>query len=260
MADPIGYLAGKIGPPRNRRASNNHASIHLPERTRQPMPTTPDKNPAEPDADRPRIDVADTLSRLERPWTPPTIAVDCAGCHGNGKVNMTVNDLLRESLALVEDADEFARGAYQRLFNKAPHVKTIFPPDLLTASRHDEGSKGLAQRERLVSAVVGLAEHYGRSPEEMDQLDKALRRWGTTHAAFWWPEEGRSRPPTRAEYEAVWQALAETFVATLGNRWKPEYGIAWEQAYDHAEVEMRHATQHEGQAFTAPRLRREHAR
>lgn len=242
------------------RATPGTVGIHTEERRHPPMAA---HEQIEVPAERPRrerVNVEDSLTRLERPWTAPTVQVDCAGCKGHGKVQMTLNDLLRESADQIPDLDEFVRAMYQRLFNKAKHVAQIFPDDLLTASRNDPGSEGLAQRDRLAAAIVGLKDLYGRSQEHMAQLNAALAQAGRSHTAFWWPIEGVTRPPTRAEYEAVWQATAETFAATLGDRWKPEYGQAWAAAYDHAEVHMRYTAIEEAQRFTTPRPPRASAR
>lgn len=213
-------------------------------------------------ADRP-ANLEDTESRGRRtialpdPDLPPrTVVVECAGCHGHGKVRMSVHDLLSESIGLIADnPDPVIVRFYSRLFQADPNLAAIFPPDLLSAPAHAEGSKGARQRDQLVGALVKVATLFGAGHREEAELDAYLRQAGRSHAAIEWPD-GRVGPPLRRHWEAVRTALFDTLHAVAGTKWREEYDTVWDEAYEHAETEMRHAIQHEGREMTIPRQRR----
>lgn len=219
-------------------------------------------NPAdtEPVEQRPE----DTGTRLRRrevelppdAWEPRTIVVACSGCQGHGRVRMSIHDVLGESAGLIADSfDPVIVKFYDRLFTLDPELKHIFPPDLLTAAAHAEGSRGAHQRDQLVNALVKVATLYGAGEREEVELDQILRAAGRSHAAIQWPD-GRVGPPLPRHWRSVERALFETLHEVAGTRWRPEYDVAWSEAYDHAEVEMRHAIQHEGRAMKVARQAR----
>lgn len=197
------------------------------------------------------------LPRAELP--PRAIIVTCAGCQGHGRVQMPVHDILTESVALIADnPDPVIVKFYERLFEMDPNLVAIFPPDLVTAPAHADGSKGAHQRDMLVNALVAVATLYGAGAAEEVKLNTQLRQWGRTHAVIQWPD-GRVGPPLPHHWAVVARALFDTLHAVAGDRWRPEYDAAWAAAYDHAEVEMRHAINHEGREMTVPRMPRETA-
>jgi hemoglobin-like flavoprotein len=233
---------------------------HHRDRRTEPMPTE--------SADDPTIAIRpeDTGSRMQRrtvdlpqpPLPPRTIIVTCAGCQGHGRVRMSVHDILTESIGLIADqADAVVIKFYDRLFAINPVLVKIFPPDLLKAPAHAEGSPGAHQRDQLVEALVKVATLYGAGEREEKELDAFLRQAGRSHSLLPYPDG--PRPPTREEYGQVKRALFETLVEVAGDRWKPEYTAAWSQAYDDAETEMRHATKHEGREMQVPRQTRRSA-
>jgi hemoglobin-like flavoprotein len=170
---------------------------------------------------------------------------------------MSVHDVLSESIALIADnSDDVVRAFYRRLFVLAPGIEAMFPPDLLTANTHQEGSAGARQRDQLVGALVKVAELFGAGDREEQELDTILRMAGRSHSAFRFPGEAVPRPARAAEYALVKRALFETLGEVAGDRWKPEYTEAWDQAYDYAAVEMQHASQHEGRSMLTARTAR----
>jgi len=209
-------------------------------------------------ADRPD----DTGTRLQRRLVelpapvlaPRTVVVQCAGCQGHGKVRMSVHDVLTESIGLIADqADGVVIMFYERLYAIDPALAELFPPDLLTAPAHAEGSRGAAQRDKLVEVLVKVATLYGAGEREEVELVTILRRAGASHASFLRRSEGVIRGATPAEYESVRRALFDTLHAVGGDRWRPEYDAAWDQAYTFASREMQHAQEHEGREMQHPR-------
>lgn len=192
----------------------------------------------------------------------------CVHCEGRGYVP-GVNDLLNESLALLGDqGDEVIRAFYSRLFMVAPEVASLFPADITEAlspaiepaeplhpDRAAKLTAGRQQRDRLLAALVALADLYDPSnAEKMGRLDAALERFGRAHAAFV-RKDGTIKGATWEEYGAVKDALFTTLVRTAQDAWKAEYTEAWSLAYDYAAAGMVSAQQRSG--FTAPRFPRQ---
>jgi len=208
----------------------------------------------QPTEERPGRRMVD-LPAAELP--PRTVVVQCVGCEGHGKVQMSVHDVLGESIALIQDhADDVVRRFYKRLFTLAPAISGMFPKDLLTAPAHAEGSPGAHQRDMLVGALVKVATLYGAGEREERELDTVLRQAGRSHASFAFPGEDLPRPAGPDEYALVKRALFETLTEVAGNLWRPEYTKAWGEAYDYAATEMQHASNHEGRHMTHARQTR----
>lgn len=181
------------------------------------------------------------------------LRVECEHCGGVGFVP-GVNDYLKESASLIGDGDTVVRQFYTTLLNDAPTLAYLFPPDITQATMTTRDAKGLTQREKLLGALVALAENYDPgSPEKMGRLDAALQRFGRSHASFV-RQDGTGWGATLEEYKAVKDALFSTLVRTVGEKWKPEYASAWSQAYDYAAAVMLAEQFRSG--FTAPRFPR----
>lgn len=213
-------------------------------------------------ADQPAEDTGTRLGarrmvELPEPELPPrTVVVQCVGCQGHGRVRMSVHDVLTESIGLIADnPDPVIVKFYERLFQIDPSLIKIFPPDLLDAPAHAEGSRGAHQRDQLVGALVKVATLFGAGEREEHELNTILRQAGRSHANLMWPD-GRVGPPLRQHWDAVRRALFDTLHSAAGEAWREEYDAAWDDAYDHAETEMRHAIRHEGRHMTAPRQAR----
>lgn len=192
-----------------------------------------------------------------RPAPEPMISpvrIDCEHCGGVGYVP-GLNDYLLESAGLLGDnPDEVVRLFYSTLLSDAPALAALFPADIVTASVGTAHSAGVAQREKLLAALVALAELYDPGvPGKMDRLNAALARFGRSHAAFA-RQDGTVWGATLEEYAAVKSALFSTLVRVLGEKWKPEYTSAWSQAYDYAAAVMLAEQFRSG--FTAPRFAR----
>lgn len=208
-----------------------------------------------PPVTEPRMVAPVHLGRAKLPpLTVPSARAECPHCEGRGYVP-SINDLLRESAALLtgnepEAADSVIRDFYVALFREAPTLVAIFPGD---PTQGDFGSttRGAKQRELLLDALAGLSELYDPSnPARMEQLDGALKRFGRAHAAFARPD-GTVSGATLEEYKAVKDALLATLIRACGEKWRPEYGVAWNRAYDYAAAAML-VEQHRS-GFTAPR-------
>lgn len=208
----------------------------------------------EPAMPGPRMSVppADSgVHALPEPTPARVMQVACDHCGGTGYVEMTVNDLLRESIALIPDGggDMVVKEFYTNLLHAAPNLAEIFPPDLLTT---DETKH---QRDKLYQALAALATLYDpQDDEKMARLRTAAGSFGRSHASFYRPSEGISRGASLAEYVAVEAILLDTFHAVAGAEWKPEYDAAWAVAYEHLTAMMLDA-QH-STPMTAPRFPR----
>jgi hemoglobin-like flavoprotein len=183
--------------------------------------------------------------------------VDCPHCEGRGYVP-GINDYLQESAALLTAggdrlADAVVRNFYVTLLGDQPALRGLFPGDP-TQGEFGDDNRGTRQRELLLSALAALAENYDPAdPAKMETLDYALKRFGRSHASFTRPD-GTVRGATLEEYKAVKDALFATLVKALADKWKPEYGEAWSQAYDYAAAGMLAEQFRSG--FSAPRFAR----
>ena len=193
---------------------------------------------------------------------PPSLAipqsrVNCPHCEGRGFVP-GINDQLRESAAMLTSGgpkatDAVIRDFYIALFRNAPSLIAIFPGN---PAQGDFGSdhRGAKQRELLLGALAGLADLYDPGDaERMTHLDSVLKRFGRSHAAFTRPD-GTVSGATLDEYKAVKDALFSTLVRAAGDRWRAEYTVAWNQAYDYAAASMLLEQHRSG--FVAPRFTR----
>jgi len=181
------------------------------------------------------------------------VRVECEHCGGVGFVP-GINDYLKESAAMIGDGDAVVRQFYTTLLNDSPALAYLFPSDITEPVMATRDGKGLSQREKLLGALVALAENYDPgSPEKMGRLNAALERFGRTHASFV-RQDGTGWGATLEEYKAVKDALFSTLVRTVGEKWKPEYASAWSQAYDYAAAVMLAEQFRSG--FTAPRFPR----
>lgn len=187
-----------------------------------------------------------------------TVRAACPTCEGVGYVERTINELLRESIALipVDGGDGVISEFYSRLLAAAPSLIPLFPRDLLTAATQEGASPGAMQRDKLLQALLALSELYGGSADDMARLDAALETFGRHHAAFQRPD-GTVQGATEAEYDAVRDVLFGTLIDTAGRAWLPEYTAAWLEAYSYAKTGMLWAQYHSG--FTSARYTRRDA-
>jgi hemoglobin-like flavoprotein len=163
----------------------------------------------------------------------------CRHCRGSG-YRMSTNDLLRESIALLEGSeDEVIRRFYEHLLRQAPDLALLFPSDLIDPmSPVDDERTGRRQRDKLVAALAALANSYDPGVvEKMEVLDTHLAAFGRAHAAFRRPD-GAVRGATVSEYHAVKVTLFATLHDAAGEAWLPEYDTAWDEAYEYAARHM----------------------
>lgn len=117
-------------------------------------------------------------------------------------------ETLEESFDLVApQGDELVRTFYDRLFEAAPAVKPLF------ANVDME-----RQRQALLNMLVVLRE----SLRDLDDIVPDLEDLGARHAEY------GAQP---AHYPVVGEVLIAAMSEVAGDKWKPEYTAAWQEAY-----------------------------
>jgi hemoglobin-like flavoprotein len=117
-------------------------------------------------------------------------------------------ETLEESFDLVApQGDELMRNFYDRLFEAAPAVKPLF------ANVDME-----RQRQALLNMLVVLRE----SLRDLDDIVPDLEDLGARHAEY------GAQP---AHYPVVGEVLIAAMTEVAGDKWKPEYTAAWQEAY-----------------------------
>ncbi len=117
-------------------------------------------------------------------------------------------ETLEESFDLVApQGDELIRNFYDRLFEAAPAVKPLF------ANVDME-----RQRQALLNMLVVLRE----SLRDLDDIVPDLEDLGARHAEY------GAQP---AHYPVVGEVLIAAMTEVAGDKWKPEYTAAWQEAY-----------------------------
>jgi len=117
-------------------------------------------------------------------------------------------ETLEESFDLVApQGDELIRTFYDRLFEAAPAVKPLF------ANVDME-----RQRQALLNMLVVLRE----SLRDLDDIVPDLEDLGARHAEY------GAQP---AHYPVVGEILIAAMTEVAGDKWKPEYTAAWQEAY-----------------------------
>jgi nitric oxide dioxygenase len=117
-------------------------------------------------------------------------------------------ETLEESFDLVApQGDELIRTFYDRLFEAAPAVKPLF------ANVDME-----RQRQALLNMLVVLRE----SLRDLDDIVPDLEDLGARHAEY------GAQP---AHYPVVGEVLIAAMTEVAGDKWKPEYTAAWQEAY-----------------------------
>lgn len=135
-------------------------------------------------------------------------------------------DLVRQSWALVEPQREvIARLFYDRLFERAPELRTMF--------KHDMQAQGAKLMATLNVVVVHL--------DRLDPLLDTIRQLGVRHLDW------HVRPE---QYDLVAETLQWTLARALGDRFTPDVSEAWGLAYDAVAAPMKAAAY--PQPVTAP--------
>jgi methyl-accepting chemotaxis protein len=117
-------------------------------------------------------------------------------------------ETLEESFDLVApQGDELVSRFYERLFETAPAVKPLF-----------EKVDMEGQRQALLNMLVVLRE----SLRDLDDIVPDLEDLGERHVQY-----GAEAP----HYPVVGEVLIGTMAEVAGDRWKPEYTAAWQEAY-----------------------------
>jgi len=115
--------------------------------------------------------------------------------------------LVQESFAKVAPiADQVASMFYGRLFEIAPQVRAMFPPDM-------------AEQQRKLMATLTIVVNGLSNPESILPAASSL---ATRHVAY------GARPE---HYPVVGSALLWTLEQGLGEEWTEEVADAWRAAY-----------------------------
>jgi hemoglobin-like flavoprotein len=120
----------------------------------------------------------------------------------------TQKELVQTSFALAAmEAEKTAETFYSRLFEIAPHTKTLF-------RKTDMSSQGMKLMQTMATLVVGL--------DRMEDIIEPIRHLGVRHVGY------GVKP---ADYDAVGQALIWTFETTMGAEFTEEIRAAWLEVY-----------------------------
>jgi hemoglobin-like flavoprotein len=118
--------------------------------------------------------------------------------------------LLRESWrAAVQLGDDVPLLFYGVLFELAPDVAALFPPDMSEQRRH------------LIATLGTMVKTHGADRHNWQPTANRLRQLGKDHRRYGAEPE---------HYPVVAQALLETLEHFLGKAWTPEHAVAWEGA------------------------------
>ena len=122
--------------------------------------------------------------------------------------------LLRESFDLLQNEEqEASQRFYDRLFEIAPEVRPMFPPDMT-----EQGMK-------FMSTLGVILDHLGHPAALEPYLDNLAKG----HAAY------GVRPE---HFRPMGQALVDTMRETLRDEFPEGAGAAWHAAYDQFALEM----------------------
>ena len=117
-------------------------------------------------------------------------------------------DKLEESFDLVApQGDELMRTFYDNLFETAPGVRPLF-----------ENVDMDRQRRALLNMLLVLRE----SLHDLDDIVPDLEDLGERHVEY---------GAESAHYPVVGEVLIGAMAEVAGDRWKPEYTAAWQEAY-----------------------------
>jgi hemoglobin-like flavoprotein len=117
-------------------------------------------------------------------------------------------ETLEESFDLVApQGDELMRTFYDRLFETAPAVRPLF-----------EKVDMDGQRQALLNMLVVLRE----SLRDLDDIAPDLEDLGERHVEYGAQSE---------HYPVVGEVLIGAMAEVAGDKWKPEYTAAWQEAY-----------------------------
>jgi hemoglobin-like flavoprotein len=117
-------------------------------------------------------------------------------------------ETLEESFDLVAPrGDELMKTFYDRLFETAPAVQPLFAD--VDMER---------QREALLNMLVVLRE----SLRDLDDIVPDLQDLGARHVQYGAQAE---------HYPVVGEVLIGSMSEVAGDRWKPEYTTAWQEAF-----------------------------
>lgn len=115
-------------------------------------------------------------------------------------------ELIRTSFAAIAtQTDRVVDRFYERLFETAPQVRSLFSDDM-------------SQQKRHLLAAVGLVVKHAH---DLTPLTSALRDMGWRHAGYGAQE---------AHYPVVRDVMLQTLAEVAGDAWTDEFHAAWERA------------------------------
>lgn len=113
----------------------------------------------------------------------------------------------RSFAAALEQSDTLSEHFYERLFEAAPELRSLFPDDLG------------AQRQKLIDELSAIVAAIA----DLEALVARTAPLGIRHAAYGAQAE---------HYGMVEEALLDTLAEVLGDRWDAATASAWTRAYD----------------------------
>jgi len=126
---------------------------------------------------------------------------------------LDINSLETSFDAIAPRGEELVEDFYSRLFAAAPPLRGLFPEDMKR------------QRAMLLGALVLLR----KSLRDLDRIAPKLRSLGARHVGYGALPE---------HYPVVGTLLIESMEHVAGDAWRPEYAIAWADAYAAVAAEM----------------------
>ena len=120
-----------------------------------------------------------------------------------------------EQISLVQDSvdalaargDDVVRAFYERLFERAPETRAMFPDDMAEL------------RQNFLVTLTGIVGALG----DFDGLAAQTRSLGARHRGY---------GVTARHYLAVREALVDTMAAELGDAFTDRHAEAWRKSYD----------------------------
>jgi hemoglobin-like flavoprotein len=124
--------------------------------------------------------------------------------------------LRRTGAVVVADPRAFGACFYRRLFERAPSLRTLFPPDL--------------QAQEL--KLAGMVAHLLGALDRRDVLSQSLGELGRRHRGY---------GATFVHYLAVGEALIEALAECNGADFDAQARLAWARLYSWVVYRMRYA-------------------
>ena len=119
---------------------------------------------------------------------------------------LDINSLETSFDAIADRGDEVVEDFYNRIFIVAPGLRGLFPDDM-------------THHRKAVLATLVLVRNSLRN---LERIVPTLRALGARHVGYGAEPE---------HYPVFGQALIEAMAHVAGDAWRPEYSVAWADAF-----------------------------